>query len=142
MRQNGLITVVRYAARWALAPLCFMVAGTSAAQVRDDVAISFCWHAEETVAARSQCELDYAHGARQYLAYGVDKGFLLENGTVVNPGLSEFLADWRLLLGAPSGKPFNHCTTKFAFQQKGIDFRAVWACLVELDPDAARMDQI
>ena len=139
MRQNGRFSTTQAAAPWAAGVLCVLAAGAAAPQVQDNIAVDFCWHAEKTIAARSQCELDYLHGARRYLAYGKEKGFLDADG---QPIYAEFVFNWRTMLGMPSGLPFNHCTTKYSFQAEGIDFRGIWACLVELDPDAAKMDQI
>ncbi|MEM9428488.1 MAG: hypothetical protein AAGA32_03220 [Pseudomonadota bacterium] len=99
----------------------------------------FCGQTEATAEARRLCVNEYRRSADLVVAYGRAAGYFTKDGVDFSTIVGAFW-DWRTLFGLTPSDPFLRCLLRGEGQP--FDFPGTWACLVEQDPAAARMDAI
>ncbi|MEM9811073.1 MAG: hypothetical protein AAF913_00245 [Pseudomonadota bacterium] len=122
-----------------LAIVAVLALAPAVAPAQEGDAEVFCRQTEATVEARRLCAIEYRRSAELIVAYGREAGYFTEDGVDFSTIVGAFW-DWRTLFGLTPSDPFVRCLLKGEGQP--FDFPGTWACLIEHDPVAARMDAI
>ena len=135
--------------------MLWMVAASGVlAQTRYDPAHTFCDNhiekgndAVENANRRQSCAREWQRSAQMIARYFEATGYVADDGEFSIMEAMKRSFSWRLLIGLPPKDPYLRCASRVigndVFQEvHEMDFPAIWSCLVQRDPRAARMDAI